>query len=89
VVALTDRKGPDQSPAISPDGRQIAYTGFDDREQGYQVTRLYVMSRDGTGARPLTSDLDRDVEQPTWSKNGGGIYFASSPKRVGDFGGFS
>ncbi|MFL6780786.1 MAG: DPP IV N-terminal domain-containing protein, partial [Sphingomicrobium sp.] len=28
-VALTTRKGPDFSPAISPDGRQVAYLGFD------------------------------------------------------------
>jgi dipeptidyl aminopeptidase/acylaminoacyl peptidase len=78
IKALTDRKGPDQSPAVAPDGAQIAYTGFDDREQGYQVTRLYVVGRDGGGARPLTADLDRDVEQPTWSKDGRGIYFQYS-----------
>src|SRR5262249_30686895 len=36
--ALTTRKGPDNEPAISPDGKRIAYTGFDDRYQGYEVT---------------------------------------------------
>ncbi len=39
-VALTDRKGPDQSPAVSPDGRLIAYVGADDDgplEQGLQA----------------------------------------------------
>ena len=29
-VALTSRKGPDGSPAVSPDGRLIAYVGADD-----------------------------------------------------------
>ncbi|MGH9672964.1 MAG: TolB family protein, partial [Bryobacteraceae bacterium] len=52
--ALTRRKGPDVAPAISPDGRQIAYVGFDDRYQGYQVTRLHVMNRDGSGSRVLS-----------------------------------
>jgi dipeptidyl aminopeptidase/acylaminoacyl peptidase len=75
LKALTDRNGPDQSPALSPDGRQIAYVGFDDRYQGYQVTRLYVMNRDGTGARVVTMNLDRDVQQPVWSKDGSGIFF--------------
>ena len=74
IRALTERKGPDQSPAVSPDGKFIAYTGFDDKEQGYQVTRLYVMNRDGTSARLLSGELDRDVEAPMWSKDGGGIY---------------
>ena len=31
---LTDRFGPDQSPAASPDGRLIAWVGYDDRKQG-------------------------------------------------------
>src|SRR5437667_4389176 len=75
IRALTKRKGPDQSPAVSPDGKFIAYAGFDDREQGYQVTRLYVMNRDGRNARLLSGEVDRDVEQPRWSKDGRGIYF--------------
>jgi acylaminoacyl-peptidase len=77
VKALTTRKGPDHSPQVSPDGRRIAYLGFDDRYQGYQVTRLYVMARDGTGSRPLTESLDRDVANIRWSKDGSGIYFTS------------
>src|SRR5207302_196795 len=49
VKPLTSRKGPDNEPTVSPHGKHIAYTGFDDRFQGYQVRRLYVMNRDGTG----------------------------------------
>ena len=75
IKALTQRNGPDQSPALSPDGQRIAYTGFDDLYRGYQVTRLYVMNRDGTGSQLLTASLDRDVEAPVWSKDGSGIYF--------------
>jgi dipeptidyl aminopeptidase/acylaminoacyl peptidase len=69
--ALTNRKGPDNNPVVSPDGTQIAYTGFDDKQQGYQVTRLYVMNRDGSNPRlfPMLM-LDRDVKVPLWSKNG-------------------
>ena len=75
ITALTDRGGPDSSPALSPDGEQIAYTGFDDREQGYQVTKLYLMNRDGSGTRTLTPDFDRDVQNPTWTADGDGIVF--------------
>ena len=78
IRALTDRRGPDQAPAVSPDGRMIAYTGFDDRYQGYQVTRLYVMNRDGTGARVVTPAFDRDVESPAWSGDGRGVFFATA-----------
>ena len=72
--ALTQRVGPDNEPAISPDGRLVAFTGFDDRRQGYQVTRLYVMNRDGSGPRVISEGLDRDVSNPVFSSDGSAIY---------------
>ena len=75
VKPLTHRKGPDNSPTISPDGKTIAYTGFDDRYQGHQTTHLYVMNRDGTSPRVVTPTLDRDVQAPRWAPDGSGIYF--------------
>jgi acylaminoacyl-peptidase len=75
IKALTDREGPDNNPAISPDGTKIAYLGYDDRYQGYQVTRLYLMNRDGSGKRLVTGDFDRDVRNPNWSEDGNGLYF--------------
>ncbi len=71
---LTDRFGPDQSPAVSPDGRLIAYTGYDDRKQGYQNTLLYLMNRDGSGKRVLSSRIDNSVGSPVWAADGKGVY---------------
>ena len=68
--ALTDRQGPDFGPVISPDGRQIAYLGFDDKVQTYQVTRLHVMDVDGGNKRELLSELDRSVSSLTWNRDG-------------------
>ncbi len=75
VKPLTSRKGPDNSPAVSPDGKTIAYVGFDDRFQGHQTTHLYLMNRDGGNARVATAQLDRDVENPQWAQDGSGVYF--------------
>jgi acylaminoacyl-peptidase len=75
VKALTNRQGPDDHPAIAPDGKRIAYLGFDDRRQGYQLTRLYVMNRDGSGARVRAGQFDRDIHNPVWSHDGKRIYF--------------
>ncbi len=80
VRALTNRKGPDTGPAISADGSRIAYLGFDDKYQGYQVTQLYVMKRDGSGARVIAGDLDRDAANPRWAADGSGIYFTSDDR---------
>jgi dipeptidyl aminopeptidase/acylaminoacyl peptidase len=74
VTALTRRDGPDESPAVSPDGRWIAYTGFDDRRLGNQNSILYVMDRNGGGRRELTRSLDRSVGAPTWSADSRAIY---------------
>jgi acylaminoacyl-peptidase len=71
---LTKRFGPDQNPAVSPDGRHIAYTGYDDRFQGYQRERLYVLRRESGEIRELAADLDRDVEAPVWSSDSRTIY---------------
>lgn len=71
---LTSRFGPDAFPAVSPDGRLVAYTGYDDRYQGYQRARLYLMKRDTGEIRELAATLDRDVEQPTWSHDGRRIF---------------
>ena len=75
IRALTKRFGPDKSPAVSPDGRYVAYTGFDDRFQGYQRERLYVMRRDSGEIRELAADLDRDARNPVWSRDGRSLYF--------------
>jgi acylaminoacyl-peptidase len=75
VRALTDRRGPDHSPVVSPSGRQVAYLGFDDRQQGHQTTRLCVKDLDGQASRPLTAKLDRSVRSPAWDAKGQGVYF--------------
>jgi dipeptidyl aminopeptidase/acylaminoacyl peptidase len=80
VTALTNRKGPDAAPQVSPDGKHIAYVGFDEKSQGYQVRRLYLMARDGSGSRVVLNDFDRDVERPRWAPDSGGLYFLSSDK---------
>ncbi len=72
IKALTKRKGPDNNPMASD--TWIAYTGFDDKRQGHQVTRLYILDRDGSAPRVATDKLDRDVKFPVMAKNAGLFY---------------
>ena len=76
MKALTNRRGPDHSPAVSPDGNYIAYLGYDDKYQGYQVTKLSIMNRDGSAARilPKESYRDRDYSSPLWATDSSGVY---------------
>ena len=73
-VALTNRAGPDNAPVVSPDGRQVAWTGFDDRRLGYQNSQLSVMNLDGSGKRVLTANLDRAVGNPLWAADSRSVY---------------
>ena len=75
IRALTKRFGPDAQPAASPDGKYVAFTGYDDRYQSYQRTRLYLLRRDNGEIRELAADLDRDVERPAWSRDSRRLYF--------------
>ncbi|MBB4859905.1 dipeptidyl aminopeptidase/acylaminoacyl peptidase [Novosphingobium chloroacetimidivorans] len=69
VTALTSRQGPDGEAMVSPDGKHVAYLGFDDVNRSYENTELYVMNADGTGVRPLTAGLDRSIETVRWVGN--------------------
>ncbi len=75
ITALTDRFGPDQSPVLSPDGKKIAYLGYDDTFQGYTVTNLYVMNSDGSDAKKLAQKLDREPGNIQWKSDSKEIYF--------------
>lgn len=75
IRALTDRSGPDHSPAVSPDGERIAFVSFEDRRRTYQVSRIEVLNLDGSGRRVLTGGLDRSASNPVWAADGSGVFF--------------
>lgn len=75
VIQLTTRRGPDGQPTPSPDGKWIAYTGYDSTSDTWVDAKLYLMSSDGTGHRVLLPKWDRTPTDLKWAKDGSGIYF--------------
>ena len=71
---LTQRKGPDANPVISPDGKRVAWLGFDDNGKPYQGSHIYVMDLDGGKPRALTADVDIDADGLAWDGNAA-LYF--------------
>ncbi len=73
--AITKRYGPDTNPVVSPGGDRIAYLGFDDELQGYQLSELYVTDINGSNSKLISGDFDRDVTNIHWDSKGRGLYF--------------
>ena len=74
IIALTNRAGPDGSPRPSPDGRHLAYLGYDEHFMGYDNARLYIANADGSDARAVTETFDRSISSPQWSSDGQTLY---------------
>lgn len=75
---LTHRNGPDAGPMVSPNGKWIAYFGYDDKRLGYQLNQLYIMDKSGKNPRSLTQTLDRTIEQAKWASDSRGLYIKYS-----------
>jgi len=72
---LTDRDGPDGNPTPSPDGKYIAYTGYDDKRMATQISHMYVMNLKTKKIREIKTKLDRGVSNLSWSGDGKNIFF--------------
>ena len=78
VRQLVTRKGENQNPIVSPNGRYVAYTGYDFAMQAWKDSDLYVMNIDGSNQRDITPKLDRTPTGLQWSANSSGLYFGVS-----------
>ena len=75
------------SPAISPDGRQIAfvYDGRDSDSRRDASSEVYLMSVDGTNIRQVTKGKGL-IRKPTWHPSGEKILFSRFyPRPVGAY----
>jgi dipeptidyl aminopeptidase/acylaminoacyl peptidase len=70
LTPLTSRKGPDAGPEVSPDGRSIAFIGYDDTPKAFEQSHIYVMPVNGGPARRVAPGLDRDIQQIEWGPDG-------------------
>ncbi|MCS7080717.1 MAG: S9 family peptidase [Chloracidobacterium sp.] len=75
IRPLTDRRGRDAQPKASPDGKRIAYVGYDYQKLTFHLSSLYVMNADGSDARLWAGDLPSSPTNVVWARDGGGVYF--------------
>ncbi|MCB0584443.1 MAG: S9 family peptidase [Phaeodactylibacter sp.] len=76
VEQLTDHNGADTQPIVSPDGRRLAWLGFDDQRKGYNQMEVYLAPVENLdNKKVLTLSLDRSVGQLQWSPEGDYLWF--------------
>ncbi|HEV2149675.1 MAG TPA: S9 family peptidase [Longimicrobiaceae bacterium] len=77
VRQLTPERGSWADPAISPDGRRIAFVGAPYSRMSYRARDVWVMGADGSGLRKISSGFDRDPDNLIWAPDGSGVYFTA------------
>ncbi len=76
VTPLTDRGGPDGNPEVSPDGRWIAYTGYDQQQFTSHLSSLYLMDANGGRKRLWVGALPSSPTNIAWAPDGSGVYYS-------------
>ena len=71
---LSHDVGPYHAPALSPDGKMIAFLGYHDKHIGNQNVRLNVMNTDGSNLRVIGESLDRSLENCQWAADNHTLY---------------
>lgn len=77
VTQLTTVPGYWSGPAVSNDGRRIAYLGYEESDVTYEMPRIHVMDSDGSNARLVAADFDRPASNLMWANNNRGFYFTA------------
>ena len=77
IKALTNRDGPDGGAVVSPNGKKIAYIGYDDKVLSYQQNNLYIMNADGSKQQELAADFKGSIGQVKWESKSKSLLFSS------------
>ncbi|MBX2812439.1 MAG: S9 family peptidase [Myxococcales bacterium] len=72
--SITKRFGPDNSPKVSPNGKYLAFLGFDDKMLGFQPSELYISDTSGKNQRRISQNLDRTIDDVQWASDSNSLY---------------
>jgi len=67
-------------PAVSPDGKSVAFTGYAPSGTTHTVSDLWVVPIGGGTPKKISGDLDRDPVNARWAPDGSGLYFGAQDR---------
>jgi dipeptidyl aminopeptidase/acylaminoacyl peptidase len=80
IKALTERKGPDRRPRVSPDAKWIAYTGYDEKNYTNHIEDIYLMDSSGANKKLLAGNLPGSPSEVLWAADSSGTYYLMGEK---------
>jgi dipeptidyl aminopeptidase/acylaminoacyl peptidase len=75
IRELVAKPGSWGRPAVSPDGKTVAFTGYPQSKRTHSVSDLYVIPFAGGEMRKISGDYDRDPLNLRWSPDSASVYF--------------
>jgi dipeptidyl aminopeptidase/acylaminoacyl peptidase len=72
---LVSKPGSWGDPSVSPDGKLVAFTGYEPSGHTHTVSDLFVVPIGGGAMRKVTGDYDRNPNNLVWAPDGSGVYF--------------
>lgn len=84
ITAMTDRKGPDRTPKVSPDGKWIAYSGYNDQKFTSHLAGIYLMAADGSGKKVWATGLPSSPDEVMWAPDSSGVFFSMKAQGKGN-----
>jgi dipeptidyl aminopeptidase/acylaminoacyl peptidase len=79
ATRLTKTAGTWVQPSVAPDGKTIAYVGFEKTDANRPMD-LWTMSVDGTGASLQSAGFDREPQSLKWAPDGSALYFTAEDR---------
>lgn len=84
ITVKTARKGPDRAPKLSPDGKWLAYNGYDDQKFTSHLASIYLMAADGSGKKLWAGGLASSPDELQWAPDSSGVYFGMKAQGKGN-----
>jgi dipeptidyl aminopeptidase/acylaminoacyl peptidase len=75
IRELVAKPGSWSRPAVSPDGKAVAFTGYPQSKSTHSVADLYVIPFAGGEMRKISGNYDRDPLNLHWTPDSAGVYF--------------